>query len=322
MGALHGLESHRVDGADDSRRGDDECELAIDLPGQAGHEGSRQEDGNQDQRDADNRARELLHGLHGRVVGLHPLFDMLGDRFDDDDRIVHHDGDRENHREERDEIDAEAHRSHGGEGADDRHRHRRDRHQHSPEVLEKEDDDDQHQAACLKQRPVDLVHRLIDEHRGVEGDVVLHVLGKGLGELRHLAFDGLGDIERIGFGKLEHGNAGSRLPVELEDLGIGLCAKLDPPDIADTGQGAARLIAADQDDVLELFGRRVGPLQIDGELKLLSRRRRRHADLPGGDVLALALDRVDHVRWRQGALLHQARVEPDAHAVLTGTENR
>ena len=59
-----------------------------------------------------------------------------------------------------DEVDGEAERVHGREGADDRHRHGRRRHQHRPPVLQEHQDDDQHQDRRLEQGLVDLVDRL------------------------------------------------------------------------------------------------------------------------------------------------------------------
>ncbi len=62
-------------------------------------------------------------------------------------------------------------------------------------------------------------------------------------------------------------------------------------------------------------------LDIDRVLKDLTGRRRWCTDLTGGDLLALLLDRLDHVRGRQSARLQCLRVQPDAHGILPDTEH-
>ena len=57
--------------------------------------------------------------------------------------------------------------------------------------------------------------------------------------------------------------------------------------------------------------------EVERILEILTLRRRRRADLAGGDFLALLLDGVDHVLRRQGPRLKQVRVHPDAHRVLS-----
>ena len=62
-------------------------------------------------------------------------------------------------------------------------------------------------------------------------------------------------------------------------------------------------------------------LQIDGVLEIHPRRRRRRADLARRDVLALLLQRLNHVLGVEASRLELVRVEPDAHRVLAGAEN-
>ena len=60
----------------------------------------------------------------------------------DDDRVVDHDPDRQHQPEQRDVVEAEAHRRHHGEGADQRDRHVDHRQDHGPPVLEEHQHDD------------------------------------------------------------------------------------------------------------------------------------------------------------------------------------
>src|SRR3546814_8152076 len=79
------LQQRREPDRDDQRDG----KLSIDSAGRTGEKGHRHEHRHEDERNADDRAGNLPHRLHGRIVGRqmllrHNPFDIL----DDDDRIV------------------------------------------------------------------------------------------------------------------------------------------------------------------------------------------------------------------------------------------
>ena len=59
---------------------------------------------------------------------------------------------------------------------------------------------------------------------------------------------------------------------------------------------------------------------LDRILEGLVFRRRRRANLPGGHLLALLLQRLDDVLRRQAARLHLFRIKPDAHRILARAE--
>ena len=63
-------------------------------------------------------------------------------------------------------------------------------------------------------------------------------------------------------------------------------------------------------------------VDVERILERLPRRRRRRADLPGGHLLALLLDRLDDVLRHQRARLQLVRIEPDPHRILAGAEHR
>ena len=101
--------------------------------------------------------------LDRRVVAAHALLDVVGGPLHHHDRVVHHDADRQHDGEQGRQIDGEAQRRHGREGADDGHRHGGGRHQGAAPVLQEDQDDGQHQDAGLDQRLVDLIDRGGDE---------------------------------------------------------------------------------------------------------------------------------------------------------------
>ena len=112
-----GLENHRTEhgrqrqghqAGENDGRGHRDAELAVEDADRPGNERHRNEDGRHHQRDGDDRAGDLVKHLHGRPVGRKVLRGHLGmHRLDHHDRIVHHDADRQHHREERDQVDRE-----------------------------------------------------------------------------------------------------------------------------------------------------------------------------------------------------------------------
>jgi hypothetical protein len=59
------------------------------------------------ERDRDDRPGHLGHRADGRLAWRHPLFDVVLDRFDDDDRVVDDESNREHQPEERQRVDGE-----------------------------------------------------------------------------------------------------------------------------------------------------------------------------------------------------------------------
>ena len=53
-----------------------------------------------------------------------PVLDVMLDSFDDDNRVIDHEADREHKSEERQRVDAETEEREQREGADERNRHR------------------------------------------------------------------------------------------------------------------------------------------------------------------------------------------------------
>src|SRR5262249_58942770 len=60
---------------------------------------------------------------------------------------------------------------------------------------------------------------------------------------------------------------------------------------------------------------------VDGILEILTGRRWRHPDDAGRNLLALLLDRIDHVAWREPARLQLVGIHPDSHRILAGAED-
>ena len=101
-------ERQRVEGGDDGRDGDRQGELPEELTGDAGDERARHEDRAQHQADRDHRPGHLVHGLERRFRGVQAVFDVMLDRLDHDDGVVHHDADGQHQAEQRQVVEAEA----------------------------------------------------------------------------------------------------------------------------------------------------------------------------------------------------------------------
>ena len=303
-------------------RGQDQRELLVHLAGDAGQEGGRHEHRHQGQGDAGDRPAQLLHRLdrgllRPDVLLLHDPPDVL----DHDDGVVDHDGDGEHQAEQRDQVDGQAERGHQREGADQRDRDGDGRDQRAAPVLQEDEDGEEDQDAGFDQGLDDAVDGVVDEDRGVEQDRVVEPLGERALELVHLGLDRLLHRERVGGRQLVDRDARGGLPGQVGEVAVGLGTQLDPGHVADADQLAAAVGRRLDDDVLEL-GDLVEPAEhVDRVLEGLVGRLRRDADLAGGHLRVLLVERLDHVVGHQPEGLQLLRVEPDPHAVGAGAEH-
>ena len=104
--AQRGRQRQGVDGRDHHRHRHRDRELAVELAGDAGDEGRRDEHREQHQGDGDDRRGDLAHRLLGRLGGreLGLVLEDVLDRLDHDDGVVDHDADRQHQRQQRDGV--------------------------------------------------------------------------------------------------------------------------------------------------------------------------------------------------------------------------
>ena len=176
--------------------------------------------------------------------------------------------------------------------------------------------------ACHDQRPVHLRHRLADERRRVEVDAVLQARGKILAHLAYRPVDPVRHLDGVCLGKGEYDDLGGLVATARAVEGVGLLPELHPPHVAyahDLGARPRRV--ALHDDVFELVGIGKPAEAVDGVLEDLPLGNRRAAQLARRHLHVLVRHRGEHIGGCEVKLFEPVRVEPEAHAVLTGAEN-
>ena len=315
-----GGERQRDDPRDDHRDRDRHRELAVELARQSAEEGDRHEDRTQRQHDRDDRSRHLAHRLDRGVARRQALLahDPL-DVLQHDDRIVHHDSDREDHPEQRQRVDRIAERVESGEGADQRDRHRDERDDRRAPALQEQVDDEEHQQHRLGQRLHDLGDRHLDEVRRVVGDGVGEAFGKPLRERLGAGVNGLGDLERVRAGGEEDADQRRLAAVVAADEVVVLRAQLDPRDVRQAHCRAVGIRA--HDDRAEFL--RIGESAARGDRvdQVLFAADRRLADLACGELRVLLVDGRGDVARRELELREAVGQEPDPHRVILGAED-
>ena len=87
-------------------------------------------------------AGHFTHGLKRRVARRHSFFDVTFDCFDNDDRVIDHQADREHETEKRKRVDRESEQRKQHKRADQRNRHGAQRNQRCAPALEKNENDE------------------------------------------------------------------------------------------------------------------------------------------------------------------------------------
>ncbi len=308
----------RVERGDDRRDRDRQRELLVELAGQARHEGQRHEHGDQRQRDGDDGAAHLAHGLVGGLARRQPVGDVALDVLHHHDGVIHHDPDRQHQPEQRQRVDREAEHQHQPERADDGHRHRQQRNDRRAPSLQEQDHHQHHQRHRFEQRVRDRLDARADELRRVIDDAVVHAFGKVFLQLGHRLAHVVRNLQRVGARRLEDRNGHRLLVVQQRAQAVFRRGQLDAGHVA---QGGHRAVGrALEDDVAEFLLGLQAPLRIDGQLQVRARQRRRAADHAGRHLHVLVADGAHHFIGGQAALGHLVRVEPHAHRVVARAE--
>ena len=241
------------------------------------------------------------------------------DVFEHHDGIVDHDADRQHHAEQRERVDRIAEQKQAGKGADQRHRHRGERNQGCAPVLQEQEHNEEHQRHRLQQSLYHLAYRYFDETRGVVHVLEFHADRESLRNLRHGLADILGDVERIGARLQEDAEQRGLFAVDATDEIVILRRQLHACHVFQAQCGAARIRA--NDDFLELPRILKPALGRDGVDQFLRTARGCLADLAGGELRVLFVQRAQKIRGGELQLRHAVRPQPDPHCVILGAED-
>ncbi len=126
--AHHRRQGQGDDPGNDHRAGQGEGELLEQGASEAGEEADRRVDRGEGDGHADHRYGDLPRALQGSLEGRLALLDVAVDVFHHHDRVVHHQADGQDHRQQGQQVDRVAHGLHEEQYADHRQRngHHRD----------------------------------------------------------------------------------------------------------------------------------------------------------------------------------------------------
>ncbi len=193
----HRRQGERDDAGDDDRTREGEREFAKQRAGQTGDKANWRIDRGKRDRHRNHRRGDLVRALQGRVARGHPLFHVAIDIFNDDDRVVHDETDRQHEREQGQEVQRIAKREKNCHHADERKRNGHDRDNRRAQIAEEKEnhhDDDQRRFA---KRLFDFSDRGTDEFRRVIGDGGVEPGGKLRLEFRKSLADIVDHIEGV-----------------------------------------------------------------------------------------------------------------------------
>ena len=229
-----------------------------------------------------------------------------------DDRVIHHHADRQDHRQQGQQIDGEAEQQHHEQSPDQRQRHRYGRDQDATNRAQEKvdhDHDDQHR---FDQCADHLVNRVLDVLGCVVGDRAAHPFGKLIDDAwPHIAY-ALHHIEHVGVGRDLNTDEGGAIAVPERERVVVLGTEFDACDIAQSHDGTA--VRANRELAEFLRSAQIGiGRQVDLDVAALG--------LANSRQKVVGLQRLAHITRRQVEGGKTLRLQPDSHRELAGTEH-
>ena len=198
-----GRKRQRIHRAERNRERNSECELVVELSGDAGHQCGGDKHCEQHGTSRNNRTADLLHrhfSCEFRIFNT--TFKLPVNIFDNDDRVIDDQADREHESEQRERVDGESEDRHHRERADDRHWNRDHRNERGAEGLQEHVDRDEDQDAGFDEGLDEIIKRRLHKLRRVVGDLVLKVGRELRLESLHRELGLVHNIKRVGGGQL------------------------------------------------------------------------------------------------------------------------
>ena len=189
-GAQRRAERQGIHGRDQDGDGQGHTELRVERTSGPAHEGDRDEHCGHDQGDGYDGTGDLAHGVdRGFARRLIALVQFGMHRFDDHDRIVHHNRNGQYHGEEGEQVDRESEQVQEEERTDQRYDHRNRRDKGRAEVLQEDIHHDEHQNKGFDDGLDHFVDRGVQEVGGIHQDHVLDAFREILREAFQFRFD-------------------------------------------------------------------------------------------------------------------------------------
>ena len=319
QGTFRGRERDGENGAEECRAAYDQRELAVQLPGDAGERGRREEYAGKDEHHRHDGEEQIPHAREGGFLRRQPPLQMGHGGFHNDDRVVHDEPYRQHEREKRYHVYRktgdvqENERPHEGHGNDHRRADRR------PEVLEEDQHDQHDQHNGFHKGQIYLRHGDGNEVRRVERHGPAHVGREILGQFFHGAADVGGGFKGVGVGQLVDGDERRVVPADLGLCPVGLRPHFDfahvaQPDYLVAGQ---RL----DNDVAECRGRVQLPLHEHRQLHGLLVGIGPAADVARGYLNVLLADGLIDLVHAHAKVVELVEIQPDPHGVEPGPES-
>ena len=167
----HRRQGHRDHAGNDYGPGQREREFAEQRAGDAAEKPDRSVDCRQGQGHRDDRAGDLAGTDQGGLRRREALLDVAIDVLENDDRVVDDQAYRQHHREQGQQVQAEAERRHDNPGADQRQRDCHDRNQHRTQAAEEQENHPDHNDDRGGERKFDLVDRRLNELGRIVGNL-------------------------------------------------------------------------------------------------------------------------------------------------------
>ena len=270
---------------------------ACDTP----HQGDRGVYRRQGDRHGDNRHRNFTGTDNGGPERFFPLLDMAVDVLQHHDGVIHHQTDRQHHRQQGHQVYREAEHIHHHHYADKTERNGDDRDDDRAERTEEQGDDHQNDGGCLQDGLDNLVDGLVDRHGGVihhvETHGARHIALKARQQRQHIVGDVDGVGCRCGVDRHDHRfaaiGAGSIDVVALLEGHLGNVGKADHLAVTGSNNQTLQLV-----DILDLgLGVAVEQGKVTGRLTCRG-------------LIVVAVEHRHHVAGRQVEGRHLGRIQP------------
>ena len=147
-----------------------------------------------------HRRRDFPRADQGGLQRREAALDVAVNVFGDHNRIVHHQPDGQHHRQQCEQVDAEAEQRHQCQCAEHRQRDAEDRNQHRAPRAQAQEDDHHHDQNRLEQGFDHFQDRGFDKVRGLEGQRHFDTGRQGFLDVGQQAFDACDDQQRVAFG--------------------------------------------------------------------------------------------------------------------------